>query len=319
MKRSVYLIFSLLLVVLAVSACRHKELCFDHAHTADVNVIFDWKYAPSARPESMALYLFPKGGGEQLRYDFTNRNGGTVRVPAGEYEAVCINSDTKDISYVNRNDRRSFEVSTRSTALLSSLSPLGVSSKGAPRANNEERIAQSPDMLWTDMVEGIEIVLSAGKRQTIVLYPKVSVSNISVEIRNAQNLKYVNGVSCSISGLAGGLFPGLGCNSLTKELVTIPFESVMSVENSTVTGATRTFGHCPLDVNKHILTVYAVLANNSKWYYAYDVTEQVHKAPDQRNIHIVIDGLPLPKPITNGGGFKPEVNEWQVVEIDISL
>lgn len=319
MKRSVYFIFSLLFAILAISACRHKDLCFDHAHTADVDVIFDWKYAPSARPGSMALYLFPKGGGEYLRYDFTDRNGGTVRLPAGEYDAVCINSDTKDISYVNRAVRPAFEVSTRTTSLLSSLSPLGVSSKGAPRANHEERIALSPDMLWTDMAEGITIVLTAGTRQTIVLYPKVSVSNITVEIRNAQNLKYVNGVSFSLSGMSGGLLPGLGSNSVTKEIVTIPFESATSVENSTITGGTRTFGHCPSGVNKHILTVYAVLANNTKWYYTYDVTEQIHNAPDQRNIHIILDGLPLPKPITNGSGFKPEVNEWQVVEIDISL
>lgn len=40
---------------------------------------------------------------------------------------------------------------------------------------------------------------------------------------------------------------------------------------------------------------------------------------DPRNVHIVLDGLPLPKPITNGGGFQPEVEPWQPVEIDIEM
>lgn len=51
----------------------------------------------------------------------------------------------------------------------------------------------------------------------------------------------------------------------------------------------------------------------------YDVTDQIHSAPDQRNVHIVLDGLPLPKPIVNGGGFQPSVDEWQSVDVDIEM
>ena len=65
--------------------------------------------------------------------------------------------------------------------------------------------------------------------------------------------------------------------------------------------------------------MYAVLADDSKWYYTYDVTDQIHNAPDPRNVHIVLDGLPLPKPIVNGGGFKPTVKEWQTVDVDIQM
>ena len=46
---------------------------------------------------------------------------------------------------------------------------------------------------------------------------------------------------------------------------------------------------------------------------------QIHSAPDQRNVHIVLDGLPLPKPIVNGGGFQPSVDEWQSVDVDIEM
>lgn len=49
------------------------------------------------------------------------------------------------------------------------------------------------------------------------------------------------------------------------------------------------------------------------------MTDQIHNAPDPRNVHIVLDGLPLPKPIVNGGGFKPTVKEWQTVDVDIKM
>ena len=93
-------LFIYLFAALAVASCEHKDLCYDHSHTIDVEVVFDWRNASEAAPESMSLYLFP-GDGEALRYDFTGRDGGTIRVPIGKYEALCLNSDTENIVYRN--------------------------------------------------------------------------------------------------------------------------------------------------------------------------------------------------------------------------
>lgn len=320
MKNTLYKHLSAAVVLLAATACEHKELCLDHAHTADVQVIFDWKNAPSASPESMSLYLFPANGGEVLRYEFTDPDGGTVRVPVGSYAAICLNSDTENVSYDGTERKTTFEVTTRTADLLSGLSLLGVRTDGAPRApgTEDERIALAPDMLWSDEAEGIVLVQTSAT-QTIRLYPQQSVSTYTVEIRNALNLKYVSGLSGSLSSLAGGLLPGVGCDVVCEECVTIPFEAAVSDDKTVVTGGLLTFGHCPSGRNTHTLTVYAVLADDSKWYYTYDVTDQIHSAPDQRNVHIVLDGLPLPKPIVNGGGFQPTVDEWQSVDIDIEM
>lgn len=77
-------------LLVAATSCEHKDLCHDHAHAVEVEVVFDWRNAPDAAPASMSLYLFP-GDGEALRYDFTGRDGGTIRVPIGKYEALCLN------------------------------------------------------------------------------------------------------------------------------------------------------------------------------------------------------------------------------------
>ena len=106
---------------------------------------------------------------------------------------------------------------------------------------------------------------------------------------------------------------------ISEECVTIPFDAAVSADKTLVTGSLLAFGHCAATQNAHQLTIYAVLADESKWYYTYDVTDQIHSAPDQRNVHIVLDGLPLPKPIVNGGGFQPSVDEWQSVDVDIEM
>lgn len=306
-------------VLAAATSCEHKELCYDHSDAVDVKVAFDWKDAPGAAPASMSFYLFPAGGGEALRYDFTDCTGGTIRVPVGSYEALCLNSDTENINYRNTECRETFEVTTRAADLLSGLSVLGVLSDGVPRVDGteDERVILPPDMLWSDCVEGIELKRTDGTT-TVTLRPEMSVCRYTVEIRNAANLKYVSGISGSLSSMAESLYPGVGCDATCKMGATIPFDAAVSADKSTVTGGLFAFG-CPSARKTHTLTIYAVLSDESKWYYTFDVTDQIHSAPNQRDVHIVLDGLPLPKPIVNGGGFQPDVDDWHSVNVDIEM
>ena len=103
-------LFIYLFAALAVASCEHKDLCYDHSHTIDVEVVFDWRNASEAAPESMSLYLFPTNGGEALRYEFTDCGGGTIRVPVGNYGALCLNSDTENVTYRNTDQKTTFEV-----------------------------------------------------------------------------------------------------------------------------------------------------------------------------------------------------------------
>lgn len=306
-------------VLAAATSCEHKELCYDHSDAVDVEVVFDWCNAPDASPESMSLYLFPAGGGEALRYEFTDCRGGTIRVPVGGYEALCLNSDTENVTYRNAECRETFEVTTRTADLLSGLSVLGVLSDGVPRVDGteSERVVLCPDMLWSDHAEEVVLAQQSATR-TITLSPQQSVSSYTVEIRNAENLKYVSGISGSLSSMAESLYPGMGCDATCERSVTVPFDVEISADKTAVAGRLFAFG-CPTTRNIHTLTVYAVLSDASKWYYTYDVTDQIHSAPDRRDVHIVLDGLPLPKPIVNGGGFQPDVDEWQSEQIEIPM
>lgn len=313
MKKTLYILS--LLAGAALSSCEHKELCYDHPHTGFVRVVFDWTHAPEASPETMSLYLFPESSSEALRYEFTDRRGGEIAVPMGIYGALALNSDTERLLFRNINRRETFEVYTREDNLLGTL---GVRSDNAPRAEEtqDERVASQPDKLWCVGAEDIELVRGVSE-QTVTLCPSRAVRSYTVEIRNAENLKHVKDLSGSLSGMAGGLC--LDSKEPTAEAVIIPFAASVTQDMTGIEGELLAFGPCPQAETAHKLVIYAVLKNGEKWYYTYDVTDQVRGASDPYNVHIVLDGLPLPEPIIDGGGFQPGVDGWKEIYINIIL
>ena len=305
--------FIYLVAMLALVSCDHKEVCYDHSHMLPLQVVFDWTHARAASPASMSFYLFPADGGESIRNEFTNPAGGEIRATRGSYDALCLNSDTEGIEYRNTEKWETFEITTATTTLLPELAPLSLRSEKPPMASGaeSERVAAAPEMVWCDRRAEFSLIPN---NQLITLYPSAAVSCYTVEILHVANLAHVQGLSASLSGMAGGFLIGAGTAS--AERVTIPFELEKSDE-TTLMGVVQTFGHCPSEQTAHRLIVYAILTDGSKWYYTYDVTEQIHSAPDQHDIRILLDELPLPEPTS--AGFQPSVENWQTVDVDIEM
>lgn len=323
MRKVIYILIAALSALMA--SCTHKELCYDHSHVVEVNVGFIWDKARQATPKSMSVYFFPESGGESIRYEFVGHNGGQVRLARGKYHAICLNSDTRNVRIDNPDDFNSFCISTKGSESMYGLATFGITANDIPqvKGTEEERVVLSPEMIWSSSMTDIEI---KNDNQDIIFHPERIITNFTVEIRNVRNLKWVNGISGTISSMSGGYHSGKW--SLSEECVTIPFAAVMDQEASTITGSFSSFGHCPSIDRHHFITIYAILANESKWYYSFDVTDQVHEPEEPEEpedpeepleIHIILEELPFPKPVVNGGGFKPEVGEWKEVEINISM
>ncbi len=305
-------------VIASWTSCEHKDLCTDHTHTISLNVIFDWQKAPDASPASMALYLYSEQGGEPLRYDFADRRGGVIRVPSGRYAALCLNSDNTDwAQFRGMSDIRTFEVFTREAQTLRGYS---LATRSLPRVEGTENesIVATPGMTWSGRLDGIDLHYTDGE-QSITLLPEEAVCHYTVDIINIINLKYFKGLTLdgTLSSMAQGYLPGL--NRATDTCVTLPFTADVSDDKTSVHGEFLTFGDCPTTLTSHALTVYVILTDGTKWYCTFDVTDRIHSADDRRHVHILLDGLTLPKPIVNGGGFQPSVDEWQSVDVDIEM
>lgn len=297
-------------VMSLLTGCTHQELCYDHSHVVPLRVEFDWSESPGAEPGSMMFYLFPEDG-RPLRYEFAGCSGGVVRVPAGTYSVLCHNSDTEGMEFRNEDSFTDFEVTTRTGRLMSS---------SAPRADGtgDERVAQAPDMLWSGSLGSLTLERGAGE-QTVTLYPEKSVNVCKVNIRNVENLQYMESAVATVSSMSGGVYIGRGPGVLTDEPVTVPFSLNISHDKEMLSGSFRIFGHCPGETRKHMLMVYVVLVDGSKWFYTCDVTESFHEGSGEDGFIINVDGLPLPDPSTGGGGFRPSVDGWQDVSIDIKM
>jgi hypothetical protein len=320
-------------------ACEYKDLCYQHPHTVNVRVQFDWAKAPYANPEGMAVLFYDLNNPSAApqRFDLPGRDGGIVKLETGTYRALAYNYDASGVIIRGTESISTVEAYTRPSSIEEGT---GLSGEGMPRANGTEsqNVILEPDSVWAatyykltiDMVEPVTYDnVKEGHNEetktdyTIVMQPERRIRQITVTIRNVPNLQYTSNFAGAISTLAPSVF--LETGNLGKEDVTQAF-TLSNVADSTLQADILFFGHCPNaadgTTNSHILTVYAILADGSKWYYTIDVTDQMHDAtknPDPYHIYIDVDNLPAPKPIVNGGGLHPTIDTWQGVEIPVTM
>ena len=327
MSHKFYRIIPALILLGATTSCHHKDLCFDHIHDYQVNVVFDWRNAPDGNPESMALYMFDRGetsqtiAGGSLRYIFSDRYGGQIRIPFGYYDGLCMNSDNTDWAHFRHTDDvDNFEIYTQE---VEQLTAYGLPTRSIPRAEGteDERVVAAPGMAWSSRSDSIALPLTddISTVRTITLYPEEIVCHYTVDVLDVDNISYVSNteIDGTLSGMAEGYLHGRRC--ATDNHITLPFTLDVDRDARTLHSEFLTFGECGNTSHSHTLTIYMYLTDNSKWYYTFDVTDQVKNAPDPRHVHIVVRGLPLPKPLSHGGGLRPDVEDWQTVEVPMQM
>lgn len=306
-------------VGLSMVSCNHKDLITDDTFTGDLQIEFDWRNAPEAKPASMIAYLFDsEGNSEPLRYNFAGRDGGEARVPAGTYSGIGFNSDGNDWARFRNTDRReTFEIYTDDASRLTTF---GLDTRSVPRAPQAEteRVAIAPQQIWNDSREGFK-VLPYVEGQKLTFYPEEVTCHYTVTVKDVTGINYLKGGSldATVSGLSESYFTGRKETSTVP--VTLPLTLSEDGKPNELFGQFLTFGDTADKARKHILTIYLVYEDNTGSYATYDVTDQVLNAPDPHHVDIVVSGLDLPQPISSGGGFVPNVNEWQGVEYDLNM
>lgn len=295
-----------------LASCEHKELGMPAAEGAQVQVRFDWSMVPDAGAAGMSLWLFPEDGGKPIPYDFDNPLGGTVTVPWGRYRALYANNDTETILMRGTEEYGTFELYTRPGTLLEPLHLPGT----LPGANpGNEPVALAPEAVWGGSLADISLQPGADT-YTLTLPVRPETCTYSFELRDIKNLEYASAVSAAFSGVAGSL--SLGDEKPSDVRSMVPFPAVSDGKGS-VAGKTRVFGASTGADTSRGLTLIFVLADGSRRHYRFDVSTRVNNAPDRRNVHILLEGLALPKPIVNGGGFHPEVDEWETKEEELRM
>ena len=85
--------FSLVFIFLwmGLTACEHKDLCYDHPHFATVRVVFDWtKISNHDKPEGMRVVFYPTDDESNTWiFDFPGGEDGEVELPENDYRR-CV-------------------------------------------------------------------------------------------------------------------------------------------------------------------------------------------------------------------------------------
>ena len=312
MKRILYL----MIIVMALSGCRHKELWMGSEHYTVVQVRFDWSRTETRvqntyPPTSMSLYLFPEDGNVPLYSEFSGHEGGSIRVPFGSYRAIAMNHDNEAVLLRGTGTFLSLEAYTRAEDLLAPLGSMGTRAP-MPAETAEERSILEPELYWTSHKENIQIKILEG--QEIVMPMQDAIQQISVRITDVDNIDKVSAISMALSTVAGSWFPGPAVSG--SEKVTVPFAGEVKADE--MTARATCFGHCPDGPSQHFLTVYAIMESGAKYYYTFNVTDQYHAQWSNPVVYINLSGLPLPNELETGFG-STDVDQWLTVDVNISM
>lgn len=326
-------------IIATLSSCEKRELCYDHSHTVDLDVRYDWSLAPDASPESMSLYMFPYSEssnttGKGQRYEIIGMDGETIRVNAGEYSAITFNSDQDGLKYLGLDSEGQFEIATIDGNLLGDLGSMsGTNNSDIPRAEGTEdqRVARQPPMMWAHYIPRITIFPQdpddTAPNQAIEFNPQPIVDTYKIHLTNIVNLRILQSVSAAITGMASGTkvrhaFTGRS-NVLSRtstEVATIPFDLVINKSDNSISGEMTTFGHCADgDTHKHYLMIYAILIDNSKAFINIDISDKINSTDNNLTHDISIDRITIPEPDNDPGGFNPSVDDWGDVNINIPM
>ncbi|MDO4335028.1 MAG: DUF5119 domain-containing protein [Bacteroidales bacterium] len=289
-------------MILVMSGCEHKELCYDHGHSAKVEIRIVWDQHPDADPNTMVVNFFTLDGKHVACREFSSRDGGVIKLEAGEYMILFHNGEMESVAEVV-DDFDSYRLNTTEEALLAPMSRY-LEAPPRPSVSSGEPVRSPAETVWAGKHDYVKIEQGADN-QLIELHPREVTARYSVEVINIKNLRDNLDISAALSGLSESM--NISRCMASGVPVTVPF-SVRRRDDTSLEAEFVTFGHCPDDADvPHIMSIYT----SSKKYFNFDVTGQVHNAPDERNVHIIVDGLTLPE---DKDGLSPTVNDWDEVE-----
>ena len=316
-----------LITLFLLSSCKMDmtELCDDHTHTTNMQVTFDWQLSPEATAKGMAVYFYnlDKPGNDPIRYDFAGMEGGTLKLTPGTWQAIAFNNDTETILLRGTESIHTMEAYTRQSSIEEGTLLTRASGERWPTTRGENQtVILEPDQLWCAVSEPFTLGIDEEPR-TISFKPESRISEISITIRNVPNLQYTSQFGGSITDLAPSIFLASGRQGAGR--VTQAF-TIDVIDSNTLRMHFHTFGLVPQieetgEQPTNQLTIYAILADGTEWSYTEDVTGQLYNQEEQTenlSINIELEDLPVPKPIINGSGFQPTIDDWEGTDIDVS-
>lgn len=311
-KNLPYITF-LLILVLAASACSHKEILCPPSENRQITVLFDWSNTSGAAPEGMTLYFFPAGSHEKIwRYDISGPDGGPVELPTGNYRMVAFNSDLPGIEISGKDSYSEISANARRTSAGDYIS-----STGMFYGTTVNRLEVTPC--------GVRYSDHNGETkecgQSVVKCCPDSLSTIFTVI-----FKKVGGLEQAVSATAviHGVAAGIKIADRMPRDVGANLPSRLSINTADCEMASVSSAFFPAGSNPVTIQLAVTCRDGKTYSREFDITEQIMNSPSKHNVIIILESINIPdgtpsSPGDEVGSIDVGVDGWSNIEIDIGV
>lgn len=305
--------------VLLLAGCQRRPIEAEYLRvyldlTIDREVI-NYKVGEK-EPGLMRVVFFDQFTGEYLSHDFVSDEGGYIFAPYGNVDMVVYNVESGNTHIRNYYSYTGIEAYTDEAT----PQQRGVFSRYLQSREESSpsyaKICVTPGHLFVARKQGITIPRHISQEAFVIqATAKTVVESWTVTLDNVSGLQWVGAVSMMISGQSATSF--IATDTPSTESIALYFDAATaSRENSTLSSRFETFGREFSSGDPALLSVLFTDVQGHPYLYNFNVSSQMEDNPEQ-HIHISYP-VDIPKP-TDGGGFRPEVDDWNEFIYDVII
>lgn len=291
-------------------------------------------YELESLPETMVVSFYDPESGQRVNSNnyYIGSEGGYVNIPPGNYDIVVYNAAREttvlDSEYGAHDELMAYtdEVSDFEMSQMSDF----LKARAALHATKAEEdgrlpeeldypIVQTPDHLFVGRFENHTVPVQTDESQVHVIPMRAEtvVKTYTVDVRVLQGAEYISSVDALLSGMVYSNY--ISHNDLSDKPVTIKFSLAVSDDKTFLTGSFETFGKMPSTISRLYLDLLVTDISGEQHIYSKDVTEQFNEGNTSQEI-IVNESISVDEPEDGGGGgFSPDVDDWEEENDDLII
>lgn len=331
---------TVLLTVVLLSSCNHKELYVENYDLFPVRVAFDFSKVEST-PAIMRTYFYPINedgiAGQPQIFDLRSE-GDMVYLAAGDYHVVAYNSEAENILAEGEDIYSDFKLTTHKFNVNTQEVPqrtghrvlerelFGTSVPFNEKESPDYWLSDTPDWTIASHVDRFRVESTPGadgEQARMLTLPVVEATvTLDIQVKGFQGLELATLMRGTLSGIPDGYQMSTG--KAVQEPTMMSFLGKVDHERNVITGSIRLWGYLPTDNTVHqYLNIY-IWGERGNYFLTEDITEQLNKASQTGDLTFTVD---MTSDInffdgTEGigsSGFDPGVTEWGEYKVDISL
>ena len=301
-------------------------------------------------PDVMMVLFCNPVTGEIESFDLVSPEGGKVYPEPGTYDVLVYNMKLESTQILNDDNLFAMEATTNEISAfdkqqlesllkrrhnlleelyLKQLEEAAKSGQDAlkqaeadvleqQKLKKEELIVNEPDHVFVARKENVVIPqLAAGEsfRMTLDLTAETLVETWHVKFTNVNGVEYVTNTVGLMTGLHQSV--RLWDQKKSENQVTVFFRMGRGQDKKSLFGTFHTFGKHPAYDNGLTVDIGIMNMAGQNDVYHYDVSDQFN---EQNTNHLILieDEITIKEP-EGGGGFKPEVEDWEDIETDVII